>query len=638
MPDKLQMMSKDIIQENIDYIAKRFPNALKEVKEENGKLVNLIDFDVLKQELSNVVIDDKQERYQMTWPDKKRSILLANSKINGTLRPVKEKSIDFDNTKNIYIEGDNLDVLKLLRETYLGKVKMIYIDPPYNTGNDFIYEDDFSKSSEEYLSNSGQYDDQGNRLVENTEANGRFHTDWLNMMYPRIKVSRDLLSNDGVIFISIDDREIDNLKKICDEIFGTDNFVACIIWQRAYAPVNMNKWFSPNHDYCLVYAKSINEFDLTKLPRTDKQNADYQNPDNDPRGPWKAGNPSVGPAVKKNIYEITLPSGRKVLPPAGRSWLYSKEKYDEMVADNRVYFGKDGNSVWAPKMFLSEVSQGVTPMTLWTYSEVGHSQDATKELKKLFDDTSVFDYSKPVEYIKRMIHLGTKKNGKNIVLDFFSGSATTAHAVMKINCEDGGNRRFIMVQLPEFINKKIDNSSFDFDTICDIGEERIRRAGKKILEEYNKTNKGEGLFASENNDCKLDIGFRVLKLDSSNMNDVYYSANSTTQSLFENTVDNVKSDRTSLDLLFQVMLELGIELSAKIEEKEISGKKYFVVNENDIVACFDSNVNNDVIKELAQIKPIYAVFRDSVFENDAANINCEQLFKSISPSTTIKVL
>ena len=633
MVEKLEMKSSNVVQDHIKEIQKLFPNAVTEISVGGGTTL-AIDFDILKQELSSELISDKQERYQMTWPDKKKSILLSNSRISATLRPVREKSVDFENTKNIYIEGDNLDVLKLLRETYLNKVKMIYIDPPYNTGNDFVYEDDFSQKCEDYLYNSGQYDEQGNRLFENSESNGRFHTDWLNMIYPRLKIAKDLLTEDGGIFISIDDHESENLKKLCNEIFGERNFVACVAWQRNYAPISLKKFFSESHEYCYIYAKNIDLFKMYLLPRSEKQNKDYKNPDNDPRGVWKVGNLTVGPAVEKQIYEIIGPTGRKFLPPSGYCWRFTKEKFEEMRKDNRIWFGMDGNNSPVPKLFLSEVQDGVTPMTLWTFDEAGHNQIATREVRDIFG-CAVFSSPKPVKYISRYIQIGMSKN--DIIMDFFSGSATTAHAVMKLNSEDGGDRKFIMIQLPELCDDKSEAKKVGFNNICEIGEERIRRVGKKILEDYKKNN-NEGIFALENNDCKLDIGFRVLKLDSSNMNDVYYNAKSTTQSLFDSTVDNVKSDRTPLDLLFQVMLELGIELSAKIEEKEFSGKKYFIVNENDIVACFDSNVNNDVIKELAQIKPIYAVFRDSVFENDAANINCEQLFKSISPSTTIKVL
>lgn len=623
MAEKLEMMSSNIIQENIEYIASKFPNAFKEVME-NGKLVKKIDFDVLKQELSTVVIDDKQERYQMTWPDKKKSILLANSRINATLRPVKEKSVDFDNTQNLYIEGDNLDVLKLLRETYLGKVKMIYIDPPYNTGNDFVYEDDFSQSADEYLENSGQFDQQGNRLFQNTDSNGRFHTDWLNMIYPRLKISKDFLSQDGVIAISIDDHEVENLKKICNEIFGEHNFIASVVWERAFAPVNLKKHFSESHDYILFYAKNITECKCNGLQRTSEADNRYSNPDNDPRGVWTSGDFSVGPRVEKNVYEIVTPSGRIIVPPSGRCWRVTEDKFKELLKDNRVWFGEDGNNVPRLKRFLTDVKQGMTPMTIWKYSDVGHSQEATKKLKELFDNVAVFEYSKPINLIKRIIELYSDDD--SIIMDFFSGSATTAHAVLEFNNEKNTNIKFILIQLPEEIDQNSEQYSVGFKNICDIGIERIKRAKVKIKRE-------SGLLLNN-----LDAGFRVLKLDSSNMNDVYYNPNSITQDLLGTTVDNIKVDRTPLDLLFQTMLELGIELSAKIEEKELLGKKYFVVNENDIVACFDDGINDELVKELAKIKSIYAVFKDSAFTTDSANINCEQIFKSISPSTIIKVI
>ena len=511
MANKLDMMSRDIVQENIKYISERFPNALTEVKED-GELVKKIDFDVLKQELSNAVISEKQERYQMTWPDKKKSILLANTRINGTLRPVKEKSVDFDNTKNLYIEGDNLDVLKLLRETYLAKVKMIYIDPPYNTGNDFVYEDNFSQSSDEYLASSGQYDEQGNRLFVNTDRNGRFHTDWLNMIYPRIKVAKDLLTEDGVIAISMDDYEIDNLKKITDELFGEKNFLACVVWERAYSPVNTKKHFSKSHDYILFYAKNITYAVCNGLKRTDVADKRYSNPDNDPRGVWKSSDFSVGPRVDKNVYEIITPSGRSVFPPSGRCWRVTNKRYNDLLKDNRVWFGENGGNVPSTKRFLTEVKQGMTPTTIWKYSEVGHTQEAAKQLKELFDGVMIFDYSKPVNLIKRVIELYTGDN--DLILDFFSGSGTTAHAVLSINSEFETTRKFIMVQIPEPCNEKSEPYKAGYKNICDIGEERIRRAGKKIKEEV--------AVPEESN---LDIGFRVLKLDSSNMNDVFYNPN-----------------------------------------------------------------------------------------------------------------
>lgn len=628
MADKLKMMSSDIIQENIDYIAEKFPNALLEVIDENGKLVKKIDFEILRQELSSVIIDEKQERYQMTWPDKKKSMLLANSKINATLRPVKEKSVDFESTENLYIEGDNLEVLKLLRETYLGKVKMIYIDPPYNTGNDLVYEDDFSQSTNEYKVNSKQYDEQGNRLFSNNESNGRFHTDWLNMMYPRLKVAKDLLIEDGVIFISIDDNEYDNLKKICDEIFGARNFIVNIIWQKKFSPQNDATYFSNMHDYILCYAKkkkeNKNAYGWERyLLKRDVMPSNYSNPDNDPRGPWSSGDFTAEGPTPNCIYEIVAPNGQIHLPPQGKRWVYNKENYEQLRKENRFWFGKNGDAFPRIKRYWSEVQQGMVPNSMWFYEEVGHTQEAKQECNKLFE-CAIFDYPKPVRLLKRIIEISTKNN--DLILDFFSGSGTTAHAIIEKNIEDNFRRKFILVQLPEICDTKTEAFKNGYTNLCEIGEERIKRVGNKIKNESNF------------NEINIDFGFRVLKLDSSNMKDVYYNPNKIDQNLFDSMIDNVKEDRTPLDLLFQVMLELGIELSAKIEEKEYDGKKYFIVNENDIVACFDKNINNDLVKELATIKPIYAVFRDASFESDSANINCEQIFKSISPSTNIKVL
>ncbi len=620
--DKLRMMSMDNVQMNVEKIQKLFPNAVTEVLRD-GKPTLAIDFDVLKQELSAELIDDKEERYQMTWPDKKKSVLLANTPISATLRPCKEESVDFDHTQNLYIEGDNLDVLKLLQETYLGKIKMIYIDPPYNTGNDFVYNDDFKVDSEEWSEMSGDYDEQGNRLFQNTESNGRFHTDWLNMIYPRLKVAKDLLSDDGAIFISIDDHENDNLKKVCDEVFGERNFVACVVWQRNYAPISLKKFFSESHEYCYVYAKSIDLFEMNLLPRSEKQNKDYRNLDNDPRGVWKVGNLTVGPAVPKQIYEITGPTGKKFLPPSGYCWRFTKEKFEQMRADNRIWFGFDGNNSPVPKLFLSEVQDGVTPMTLWTFEEAGHNQIATREVRELFDG-AVFTSPKPLKYITRYLQIGMNKN--DFILDFFSGSATTAHAVMQLNAEDCGNRKYIMVQLPEKCDEKSEAFKAGYGNICEIGKERIRRAGKKIKEENPLTTQD------------LDIGFRVLKLDSSNMKDVYYKPSDYSQGFLGQLEDNIKADRTPLDLLFQVMLDLGKPLSAKIEEREIAGKHVFVVDDNDLVACFDSNVTEDVVKTIAQLKPLYAVFRDSGLSSDSVGANFDQIFATYSPNTTRKVL
>ena len=638
---KLDMKSMDITGDNIAKIKALFPSAVTEVMGDDGKVKLAIDFDALKQELSDDLVSERAERYQMTWPDKSKAKVLANSRITATLRPDKEKSVDFDNTENLYIEGDNLDVLKLLRETYLGKVKMIYIDPPYNTGNDFVYEDDFVMSADDYDEVSGQYDEQGNRLVKNLDSNGRFHTDWLNMIYPRLKIARDLLSDDGVIFISIDDHEQENLRKICDEILGEDNFIAQVIWERAYAPVNLKKHFSESHDYIICYAKNIDMLVCNGLPKSTEATGRYKNPDNDPRGPWKAADATVGPAVAARVYPLTLPSGRIVNPSSGRCWLYSPQKFEELIKDNRVWFGPDGDSAPSIKKFATEVKQTMTPMTIWKYTEVGHSQDASKNLMALFDGKAYFDYPKSIDLLKRCLQLYTDKDC--YVLDFFSGSATTAHAVLQLNAEDGGNRKFIMVQLPEKCDEKSEAYKAGYNTICDIGQERIRRAGAKIKSEVLSVKSGvEGQMSLDSTlqtpHSKLDVGFRVLKLDSSNMQEVYYNPSAMTQDLLASTVDNVKADRTPLDLLFQVMLDLGIELSAKIEENSVNGKTYYAVNGNDIIACFDDDIDNDVITAIAKQNPLYAVFKDKSFATDSVGINNEQLFKTYSPSTVVKVI
>lgn len=619
MINKLKMQSRDVVGGNVEKIAALFPHCVTERIGKNGTAELAIDFDKLRAELSNDALEDGEERYQFTWPDKRAASRLANEPVNLTLRPCREESVDFDTTENLYIEGDNLDVLKVLRETYLGRVKMIYIDPPYNTGNDFVYNDDFAQGKEDFEQGSGLFDAEGNQTIDpmqrNTEANGRFHTDWLNMIYPRLKVARDLLSTDGAIFISIDDHEVENMKKICNELFGERNFVASVIWQRTYAPISLKKFFSENHDFCLIYAKDLSHFDMNLLPRSDKQNKDYKNPDNDPRGPWKVGNLTVGPAVEKQIYEITGPTGRTFLPPSGYCWRFTKEKFEQMRNDNRIWFGAEGNNSPVPKLFLSEVQDGVTPMTVWTFDEVGHGQEATRELRDLMDG-AVFTSPKPLRYITRFLQIGTSKN--STVLDFFSGSATTAHAIMKLNAEDGGKRKFIMVQLPELTDEKSEAHKAGYKTICQIGEERIRRAGKKIKEEA-------GLQGQD-----LDTGFRVLKLDSSNMEDVFYTPDKFEPSLLDSLVDNIKADRSGEDLLFQVMLNLGIELSAKIERKEVAGKEVFSVDDDYLLACFDTDVNETTIEEMAKLLPTHLVIRDASAANDNVLDNFDQIIESYS--------
>ena len=627
--ERMKMQSLNVVGSNIKKIQQLFPNCVTERMGKNGKPELAIDFEKLQAELSNEIIGEGEERYQFTWPDKRAANRLANTPTTMTLRPCREESVDFDHTQNLYIEGDNLDVLKALRETYLGKVKMIYIDPPYNTGNDFVYNDEYNVGRDVEEDRNGLFDEEGNQTLsqyeKNTASNGRFHTDWLNMIYPRLKIARDLLSDNGVIFISIDDNEQKNLKNICDEIFGGLNFIAQVIWERAFSPINLMKHFSPSHDYILVYAKNIDVAICNGIKRSDETNSRYSNPDNDPRGVWSSSDISVGPAIQENIYTITTPSGREVEPPAGRSWSLSRKAFQERLRDNRIWFGPDGNGVPRIKRFLSELRKtGVTPMTIWKHTEVDHSQGATQKLARLFDGKKYFDYPKPVDLIQRCISLYS--NQDSIILDFFSGSATTAHAVMKLNAEDGGNRKFIMVQLPEKTDEKSEAYKDGYKNICEIGKERIRRAGKKIKEE----NKGkEGID-------HLDIGFRVLKLDSSNMEDVYYTPQEfDVHSLFN---ENVKADRTGEDLLFQVMLDLGIELSAKIEIRQIAGKTVYLVDDNYLIACFDRDVTETTITEIAKLHPVYFVMRDASAANDNVIDNFDQLFEAYSKDTVRKIL
>ena len=622
--DKLKMQTADGVQDNISRIAELFPECITEVSNQMGGVKRAVDFDKLRQLLSSDIVEGNEERYQFTWPDKRKAILAANAPINATLRPCPEESVNFDTTQNLYIEGDNLDVLKCLKETYLHKVKMIYIDPPYNTGNDFVYEDDFAESAAEYLANSGQFDEQGNRLVTNTESNGRFHTDWLNMIYPRLKVARDLLTEDGVIFISIDDNEVENLRKVCDEIFGESNFIATLVWERAYSPKNDAKYISNSHDYVLMYAKSAANFVIGRLERTAEANARYSNPDNDPRGVWKPSDMSVKTYNAECDYSITTPSGRVVEPPAGRCWSLSRNAFRERLQDNRIWFGSDGSSVPCIKRFITELKHdGMAPTSILFYKDVGHSQEGAQEVVSLFGDKGVFDGPKPVRLLERLITLANLKED-SIVLDFFSGSATTAHAVMKKNAEKEKHCRFIMVQLPEEVSDKKKNQGYK--NICEIGKERIRRAGAKIKEE--DPDKAQ----------HLDTGFRVLKLDSSNMKEVFYSPKDTAQQDLFALVDNVKDDRTSEDLLFQVMLELGATLDSKIEESVVDGKTIYNVADGYLVACFDQKVTDEVVTAIAKMQPTYAVLRDTSLVDDATATNFEQIFKTYAPNTTTKIL
>lgn len=559
-------------------------------------------------------MEDAPEAYEFNWVGKQAARAEVLKPIKKTLRPVKEDSVDWDNTQNLYIEGDNLEVLKLLQKSYLGKVKMIYIDPPYNTGNDFVYHDDFAMSADEYAEASGAVDELGNKYIKNMDSNGRFHSDWCSMIYSRLMVARSLLKEDGVIFISIDDNENYNLRKICDEIFGSSNFIAEIVWERAYAPINMVKHFSKSHDYILCYAKDINKPVCNGLPRPESTNAKYSNPDNDPRGLWRTDNLSVGPVVPSKVYEIITPSGRVCLPPKGRCWLYTKERYEEMVADNRIWFGENGDNVPAPKRFLSEVKQGLTPMTIWKYTDVGHTQDSMRELRDLFDGEKVFDYSKPVKLMKQIVRLYTNSNENDIILDFFSGSASTAHAVLELNAEDNGNRHFMMVQLQEETPLDSEARKNGYMTIPEIGRDRIIRAASKILKEHPE-------FINQ------DKGFRVFRLDEGNYEDVKRSPKEFKQDQLDLFLNNIKTDRNDLDLLFGCMLDWGVQLSLPMTQEVVDGKTIYIVNDGDLVACFAENVSEDVVKAMAEKMPLRVIFRDSCFAQDADKINIYETFK-----------
>lgn len=624
--EKMRMESVDMTEKNIEKIKSLFPNCITETRDKDGKLKKAINFETLKQILSDEIVDG-DEAYEFTWVGKKAAIIEANKPIRKTLRPCKEKSVDWDNTENLYIEGDNLEVLKLLQESYLGKIDVIYIDPPYNTGNDFIYNDDFKLSSEEYIEANNELDENGNRLFRNTDSNGRFHSDWCSMIYSRLLLSRNLLSDNGVIFISIDDNEQENLKKICDEVFGEDNFLAQIIWERAFSPVNLKKHFSRSHDYLLCYAKNEYSSINNGIQRSEEANNRYSNPDKDPRGVWQSNDLAVGPAVESNIYPITTPSGRIVLPPDGRSWRYSKSVFEEKLNDNRIWFGVNGNGVPRIKRFLSELKKtGITPMTIWKHTDVGHSQDASKALKSLFGEKMVFDYPKTVELIKRCIELYSKKD--SIILDFFSGSATTAHAVMQLNAEDCGTRKYILVQLPEKTDLKSVAFKEGYKTICELGQERIRKSSKKILEDSKEN------YNTEN----LDIGFRVFKLDDSNMTDVFYFVDDYSQDLLSNLESNIKSNRNDLDLLFGCLLEWGLPLSLPYHSENVEGYTVHNYNSGDLIACFDVDIPDSVIKYIAKKQPLRVVFRDNSFADSPSKINVGEIFKLLAPDTRVKVI
>ena len=703
--DKLKMQTANKADENFKKLAMMFPNAVTETIDENGEAVRAIDKDVLIQEISCKVVDGNEERYQFTWPDKKKSVLLANAPINKTLRPCREESVDFDNTENLYIEGDNLEVLKLLQETYLGKIKMIYIDPPYNTGNDFVYEDDFAQSTDEYLENSGQFDDEGNRLVKNLDSNGRFHTDWLNMIYPRLKLAKDLLSEDGAIFISIGDEELFNLQKVANEIFGASNFVANLIWQSTPGS-NTGDDVKTVTENILLYCKNKYSCKFSTQEITDKEKYSNQDDYYEKRGGYvlnKLDRRMTGQHYSEALnYSIEMPDGTAIYPGGAIerqehwNWRWSKSKVEWGLKNGFIVMNKTNNG-WAVYFKQYEKVNNDDQPIIRTLSyqnliniDGANSASGTREVMNLFEG-KFFDYPKPLNlimYIENML----LKSGDTI-LDFFSGSATTAHAVMQLNVADGGNRKFIMVQLPEEMDERSEAYKFGYKNICEIGKERIRRAANKIIDEFfNKKNIKKGLKSlykekmnledwqyekwvemycngeislevlknqfngTENtieeinqfieqlklllksNTENIDLGFRVLKCDSSNMKDVYYNSAEYEPSLFSSLEDNIKEDRTPEDLLFQVMLDLGVLLSSKIEETTIAGKKVFNIEDNYLIACFDDNVTEEVITEIAKQKPYYFVMRDSSMANDSVATNFEQIFAAYSPDTRRRVL
>ena len=622
------MTSPDLTAAHVDKIAELFPSVITETVEGQGddKVVKRgIDFDLLRQELSDHVVEGPQERYQLDWPGKRAAAFAANAPIAKTLRPVREESVDFDTTQNVFIEGDNLDALKLLQESYLGKVKLIYIDPPYNTGRDFVYDDDFAETVGDYLERSGQTSDEGVRLVANTEANGRFHSDWLSMMFPRLKVARDLLSDDGFIFISIDDNEAPNLRHLCDEVLGAENYVATFAWQKTLTRRNDATFVSNAHEYVTCYARNIHGAHFNRVSTDEKQRATYTNRDNDPRGDWLAV-PFHAPNIRPNLtYPITTPSGRVLMPPSGRCWSTTKERLGVLLADGRIYFGKNGDGMAQRKKFWSERDEGMVAWTWWPHDEAGENRGATKEIKDLFDGEVVFTAPKPTKLIEKILELVPAADG-DTVLDFFAGSGTTADAVMRWNSAKKTKWNYIAVQVAEACDPKSVAAKMGYSTIADVGRERIRRAGKKVVEDAGLTADG------------LDVGFRTLRVDTTNLADVLLAPDETDQQELAGLEDSVKSDRSGEDLLFQVLLDWGLELTMPISVENIEGYETFVVEDNALIACFGAEVSSDIVRAIAKREPLRAVFRDSGFASDDSRINAEQIFREISPATDVKAI
>ena len=597
--DKMTSKSFDLTKSNIEKLKELFPNVVTEGK---------IDFDVLRTVLGDEV-DDSKEKYQFTWKGKSNAIKIAQTPSSATLRPDKESSRNWDTTENLYIEGDNLEVLKQLQKTY-GKIKMIYIDPPYNTGNDFVYHDDFKKSLENYKEQTNQ------GMKSNPETSGRYHTEWLNMMYPRLLLAKNLLKDDGVIFISIDERENYNLRSICNEIFGESNYVQEIVWIKKFSPQNDTNFFSLNHENILCYAKNKKQFKRNLLPLTEEMKKRYKNLDNDPRGPWTSGDCTIGRKTEKDYYPIVTPSGREVYPSNGNVWRFSKDTFKKLMDDNRIWFGTDGNNMPRIKRFMSETNNGIVPTSVWSFEDVGHTQSATQDLKKLFDNQDVFDYSKPNELIKRITSIATNNN--DLILDFFSGSATTAHAVMKLNTEDGGNRKFIMVQLPELCDEKSEAYKEGYKNICEIGKERIRRAGEQIKAEWEKEYPSDTLL-SEDEKFITDIGFKVFKLDSTNIQPWDNETEMSENDLFSLS-DVFKEGRNKEDILYEIMLKYGI-FDMTANEIEVNGKTMYRVGKRYMIVCLEDDITNEDIQAIANFSPKTVVFKESGFKNDNDKIN-----------------
>ena len=622
----LPLTTEDGTQLNLDALYKIAPSCFTEARDEKtGALRHVVDFKKLRQLLGDNAVEDEPEAYEFTWVGKNAARREAAMPINKTLRPVPESSVDWDHTQNIYIEGDNLDALKLLQKSYLGKVKMIYIDPPYNTGNDFVYHDDFHRTQAEEDLEAGNVDELGNRFVKNTETNGKFHSDWCSMIYPRLQLAHTLLSEDGVIFISIDDNEEDDLKKICDEIFGAYNFLAVLVWEKKYTVANDARYFSCNHDYILVYAKDISNFKIGELPRTAEMNSAYNNPDNHPKGPWKATPLHARSGSSTSSY--TFKNGVTFTPPTGTYNRYSPETLKAMDDNNEIWFGIDGNSVPSRKTFLCDLKKkGIVPRTLISFQEGGHNHEADEEVKELMEK-KVFTSPKPTKLIKLLMTIANLKDD-SLVLDFFSGSGTTADALMQINAKEKSHRKYILIQLPENIEENSEAYKAGYKNICEIGEERIRRAGKKIKEDLKS--KQPDLFTNGNDDKQiLDTGFRVFRIDSSNMKDVYFAPKDLDPKELNLFADNVKEDRTELDLLYGCMVDWGLQLSLPLATETIDGVVVYTVNDGDLVACFGKPITENVVKAMADKAPLRVLFRDSCFEKDEQKINIFEQFKQL---------